>query len=348
MSKPTDFALMITNLISEWFEVYLPDQRMCSPKTQESYNYSLSLYLHYLHEVEKTGLEDLCLDSFSAKKITGFMNWQVSVRKCCPSTCNNRLAALRSFLDYAAQKNILMSSVWLESKRIKKMKGVPKRIMPLSVKAMTALLEQPDQHTKTGRRDYMLFSLLYDMAARIDELLSISLNQIHLELSPPSIRLFGKGRKCRTIVLMPRTVGNLKTYLLSFHPDPSPGNYLFYTNSKKRHDKISQDAIAKRLKKYSILAREGTPEVPESVHSHQIRRSRAQHMLDDGIPLPQLSRFLGHEQITTTQIYVEVNQKQITEALEKAEPGSAKGERGKWTDEQLLCRLKSLKGIVQK
>ena len=181
MSKTTDPALMITELIAEWFETYLPDLRMCSPKTQESYNYSLSLFLYYLHKAKGTGLEDFCSDSFSAENITGFMGWQVSERECSPSTCNNRLSALRSFLDYVAQKNILMSSVWLSSKRIKKMKGVPKKIMPLSIKSITAILEQPDQHTKIGRRDFMLFSLLYDVAARIDELLSIRLEQLHLE-----------------------------------------------------------------------------------------------------------------------------------------------------------------------
>ena len=81
---------------------------------------------------------------------------------------------------------------------------------------------------------------------------------------------------------------------------------------------MSQDNVSYLLKKHAAVAREHCPEIPERIHAHQLRHARAKQMLRAGVPLPHIKEFLGHANISTTEIYASADNKMVREAIQKA------------------------------
>lgn len=95
---------------------------------------------------------------------------------------------------------------------------IPKRkINGLSKAAVKQLLEMPKLSTKTGRRYLAFMILLYSTAARLDEVLSLKMQDVHLDLQKPYISIIGKGHKRRTLYLMPKVTAHLKKYIEEYH-----------------------------------------------------------------------------------------------------------------------------------
>jgi len=93
----------------------------------------------------------------------------------------------------------------------------------MSKKAVQVLLSAPALSTKVGRRDLTLMTIIYSTAARIDEILPLKTEQLHLNAENPNVTIIGKGRKIRTLYLLPKAVVHLKKYLKEFHGDaPNP------------------------------------------------------------------------------------------------------------------------------
>lgn len=116
---------------------------------------------------------------------------------------------------------------------------------------------------------------------------------------------------------MDKTVKHFKNYLRVFHDSQVSNNLLFYVIQKGNRQTISHDAVAKFMKKYRKAARGQTSNVPENLHPHMFRHSRAMHLYHGGMPLPLLSEWLGHAQLETTMIYAYADTKMKREAIEK-------------------------------
>ena len=125
------------------------------------------------------------------------------------------------------------------------------------------LLAEPDTSRKTGIRDLALMVVLYATAARIDEILSIRIQDLHLDVDKPYVVIIGKGDKMRTLYLLPKAVAHIKLYMKVFHGvNPLPTAYLFYSRNKGLHEKLSQSAIRKMLKKYADQCHSKCEDVP--------------------------------------------------------------------------------------
>lgn len=167
-----------------------------------------------------------------------------------------------------------------------------------------------------GRRDLVLILMLYSTAARIDEILSMKVGQLHLEAVKPYVSIIGKGRKIRTLYLLPRTVAHVKKYLLEFHgSSPLPEAYVFYSRNTGVYGKLTAAAAAKMLKKHAKKAHEICGEVPLTLHAHQLRHAKASHWLEDGMNIVQISFLLGHEQVQTTMVYLDITTEDELKAL---------------------------------
>ena len=144
-------------------------------------------------------------------------------------------------------------------------------------------------------RNRFIMIMLYDTGARIQELLDITVKDLNLEIETPCVYLHGKGNKVRCIPLMNKTIVHLKEYMKHFHPVATRdvNQYLFHTTIKGNTDRMSGDSVAWMLKKYGEAVRLECPEVPERIHPHQIRHSRAQHLYQDGMPLSYIAEFFG-------------------------------------------------------
>jgi len=150
---------------------------------------------------------------------------------------------------------------------------VRRKVKGMSKKAVQTLLSVQDLSTKAGRRDLTLMITIYSTAARIDEILSLKIEQLHLDGQKPSVTIIGKANKIRTLYLLPRAVSHLKKYIKEFHSDiPDPKAYVFYSRNTGSYGKMSQPAVNKQLKKHAKAALKMCDEVPLNLHAHQLRQ----------------------------------------------------------------------------
>ena len=166
--------------------------------------------------------------------------------------------------------------------------------------AMTAIAEQTNTGTAKGLRDRFLIILMYDTGARIQEILNIRLCDLQMGRFP-KVTLHGKGSKTRDVPLMEKTVQHLRKYLSEFHSAMplSSETPLFYSVIHGEMRPLTDRRIRYLLQEYGEKAREVCHEVPESVHPHLFRHSRAMHLYQEGMDLTLVSQWLGHSQLET-------------------------------------------------
>ena len=204
MKKATNESVIIARHINAFLNEYVPSQKSSSSHTLKSYQYALTLYIGFLETEKGISAERLCGGCFSRTIIEEWLQWLMELRGCSPETCNNRLASLRAFLKYLGSRVILLLYLSEDATRIPRKKEVRKKVKGMSKKAVQVLLSVPDLSTKAGRRDLALMIIIYSTAARIDEILSLKTEQLHLDAEKPSVTIIGKGSKIRTLYLLPK------------------------------------------------------------------------------------------------------------------------------------------------
>ena len=147
------------------------------------------------------------------------------------------------------------------------------------------------------------FDSSYDTAVRISELLNIRLCDIAMESKYPNIFITGKGNKERTIQLTAKAVEHLREYIRVYHSNSSKEAYLFSTTIKGVTDRMSVGNVQRIIKKYATLVSEKGISLPDSVHCHMFRRTRATNLYQDGIAIELVSTVLGHARTDTTKSY---------------------------------------------
>jgi site-specific recombinase XerD len=331
MKRSTKVACKIARHIGEWLNEYAPSQQSSSNHTIKSYAHALSLFIGFLEIEKKIAPSSLHPECFCRAYIEEWLTWLVKKRGSSPETCNNRLAALRAFLKYLGSRDVTLLFLVQDASQIPRRKTYRKKINGMSKTAMQALLAEPDIATRTGRRDLVLLIVMYNTAARIDEILSMKMEHLRLETEKPHVTVIGKGRKIRTLYLLPKAVMHLKKYLLDFHKEkPSPESYVFYSRNAGFTGKMSQAAVNKQLRKYAASAQSTCTEVPLHLHAHQIRHAKASHWLEDGMNIVQISFLLGHSNIQTTMAYLDITTEQEAKALATLEDEGKRNVSKKW------------------
>jgi site-specific recombinase XerD len=229
-------------------------------------------------------------------------------------------------------------------------KNVPGKVVDfLSETALAALLRQPNLNSKLGLRNGFFMILMYDTAARCDELLHLRLRDVQLFGKEPIARLTGKGNKTRLVPLMPKTVEHYKRYLSVFHEntDTSSDAFVFYTVIHGNTNALSPDTVERFMQQYGENAQKDCNEIPIHIHPHMLRHTRAIHLYRNGMPLELVSQHLGHASINTTRIYAFADTEMKREAILKAEKMLNAGrtpEVATWEDnEDMILKLSGLK-----
>lgn len=287
-----------------------------SAHTLKSYRDSLALYIAFL-ESKGTTPSDLARSCFERDMIEEWVRWLKTVRGNGPDTCNVRLASLRTFLEYVGTRDVSLMYLHQEAKLVKRQKCPKKKVCGLTRAAVAAMLAAPDTTTAAGRRDLAFMVLLYATAARLGEILSMRVGQVHVEgESRPYAIIAGKGGKTRTMYLLPRAVAHLRRYIAEAHgPSPDPEACLFYSRVGGKRAKLTEPAMDKRLKKHAVVAHEKCPDVPLGIHAHQFRHAKASHWIEDGVNVLQVSFLLGHANLETTMVYIDVTKEEKAKAL---------------------------------
>ncbi|MDR0964270.1 MAG: site-specific integrase [Clostridium sp.] len=336
--------------IHDYLEVYLPNQRNLSTHTIASYRETLNLLVDFIAKFHHVPLLDVTFEMLSAEAVTAFLDYLEAERNNTISSRNTRLAAVKAFSKYAADRNIAYTAIREEmNKVVTKRPNKAPFIEYMSMAAISAIVEQTDLSSPIGLRDRTMLILLYDTGARVQELVGIRLKDIKLGRQP-TVTVHGKRNKIRTIPLMTRTVEYLKKYLLTYHDGvPSVSEApLFYSEAHGERFALSDRRVRYILKNYGEKARQSCPEVPENVHPHMFRHSRAMHLYQNGMDLALVSEWLGHEQLETTKIYAHADTEHKRSAIAKATPSESplssklSAQRFIISDEETLKRLSGL------
>ncbi|WP_165045239.1 tyrosine-type recombinase/integrase [Dysgonomonas sp. ZJ709] len=350
MKKVHNEAYKLAQYIYNWIQVYSPSIQSNSSHTIKVYTITLSLFVGFLEKAKKLDPSSLRFACFSREYIEDWILWLKGKRNCSPETCNIRLAALRAFLKYLAEKDLSHLSLYQNSTLIPRQKVTKKKVMGMSKSAMKTLMSTPDVSTRTGQRDLSILVVLYSTAARIDEILSLKIKQLHLDTAKPYITVIGKRNKIRTLYLLPKAIAHLKKYLKEFHSvTPNPEAYVFYSRNKGILEKTTPEGINKQLKRYAHIAHQINNEVPVDLHAHQIRHAKASHWLEDGMNIVQISFLLGHANLQTTMVYLDITTEQETRALATLEDENQKNITKKWKSQaNTLAAFLGVKEIVDK
>ena len=274
-----------------FLNVYLAKQAGRSQATAESYRDSLTIFKNYLVGELGKSISTFQFSDCTKECIYNFREYLLA-NGSQPSTVNVRVAAIRAYLNYASDMDISIQSVALAISQISPCKTIKKEKPVLSDDALAAILSAPP-NTKFGVRDRAILILLYDTAVRISELLSIRLCDIAMESKYPNIFITGKGNKERTIQLTAKAVEHLREYIRVYHSNSSKEAYLFSTTIK---DRMSVGNVQRIIKKYTALVSESGISLPDSVHCHMFRRTRATNLYQDGIAIELVQRCLNNSE----------------------------------------------------
>ena len=323
MKNRTEDSAFFWSVAAEFLNSYLPDVRRASGNTVESYRNCLNRYIDYLESEKGAKRKNISFKMLDRESIKGYMSWMHKTAQLAPKTCNLRLTALRSLLEYASQECIDITPICISSGTIKGVRLTQAPIESFEREAMSALMAAPDIRKKLERRNQMLLIFLYDTAARVSEALNVRLCDLHMDASIPHVTFFGKGRKYRNVPLMDSTMAHLGRYLREFHGHEceNTGAPLFYAMTHGKAHRLSVDTPEKMIKKYAKKLTDTCLSMPKNVHCHMIRKTRAMHLYQEGIPLPHIQQLLGHEVLSTTSgFYAFATLETLSKSLEKANP----------------------------
>lgn len=336
--NPTCFARYMSKYLTE----YLPGIQGVSYNTIASKRDAYILLLKYLDDTQNIKAEDVDIPLLSRETIIKYLEWLEKSRGSSVSTRNIRLAAIKSLFSYIQTQTPDYIYQCQQILSIPRKKEPGHTLEYLTVEGIKSVLNAVETSSRTGLRDLTLLSLMYDSAARVQEIADLSVNDFRAE-KPSTLRLTGKGSKTRIVPLMSTTSDLVSKYISIYHPSYR-GEYNVPLFSNRKKEKLTRAGIAYILKKYIKIAREKQPDlIPETVSPHGLRHSKSMHMLQAGIPLIYIRDFLGHSEISTTEIYARCDSEQKRKAIENTCPSITKSETPMWQkDTSLLGWLQSL------
>lgn len=334
--RPTDFSRYISDFISR----YLPDERGASANTITAYRDTFVLLLDFMEKNKGIGVEKLELGMMGKETIVEFLDWIQRERNCGNSTRNARLAAIHSFYRYLQYQELGNLHECQRVLSIRTKKAPKGNISYITVEGMRLLLEQPDMATVRGRRDLALLSLMYDIGARVQEVIDLAPSSLRLG-RPPVVKVIGKGNRARLVPMLDAQVVHLKSYMKERGLDrPEVGTRPLFFNS--RGEKLTRSGVAHILQRHVKRARQrdGTL-IPDRVSCHTLRHSKAMHLLQAGVNLVYIRDILGHVSVQTTEIYARADSRQKRKVLQEAYVDINPGEEPIWEkNEGLISWLK--------
>ncbi len=345
MNKET---LELTKALGDFFTIYLPKQKCYSENTITSYRYAFNLFFDFLRSKKDISISKASIKCLSNEYVSEYIDWLSAERNNSASTCNQRLMALRSFAQYIGTNDYSKYMYYTEMTSVPMKKGSAKTVDFLSESALEALLNQPNTDKSSEMRNQFIMILMYDTAARCQEILDIRIKDICFNEKAPYIYLTGKGNKIRSVPIMDKTYKHLMNYLKKFHNNYklTPDEYLFYITTYGKRHQISKDTVESFMKRYGKLAKRTCSDIPDNVHPHQLRHTRAIHLYRSGMPLSVLSEFLGHSSEETTRVYAYADTEMKRKAIEKATADIGIPEETPVWDENDEEMIRKLAGLI--
>lgn len=327
--------------IQDFLVNYLPGQRRMSPHTVRSYSKALGLLVDFLKESLRKPYDSLALSDISADAVYAFMSWLESSRGCAAGTVNCRLAAVKAFMAFAADTLSQYRGSLLSVRTVRKRNNAGREVRFLDEDDLRLLLRLPDASLRTGARDVLLLSVIYETAAREAEAAALRFGDFSEAQGESCARLCGKGGKTRFVPVGRDLMRMVESFRNRF--GFGGGDLVFGTLRNGARSAISTSSIYKIVRSYGLeLHRRTGGRTPEALHPHVLRHTRAMHWYLNGMQIEIVSMLLGHAHLETTQIYARADLRMKSEAIAKASPeATVPGyqEKSFWDDEERLRQL---------
>lgn len=300
----------------DFLEVYLPDCGR-SKHTIESYRDTLTLFKRYVQRVMGLDIRGFKFHDCTVNIIFAFLSW-LKMNGNKETTRNHRLAGMKAYLNYCAFRNVAIEEIVHRIEVIKPQPRTTREKEILQEEQISLILSQASKKGK-GKRNSVLLLLLYETAARVSEIVNLNVSDFYLNRAEPFLKLSGKGKKERIIPLVDKLPSILERYIAE-NPIQLGTDIMFYSMHLGLPQRLSVRSVQELLIQSANDARKQDPSIPEKVHPHMLRRSKATFLYQHGMALEQVSTFLGHSQLETTRIYAKPSTKQLRQMIERVTP----------------------------
>ena len=329
-------ALHLQELLIRFFNEHLRQQRQVSPHTVLAYRDTFRLLLRFLKRTYHLRPATLELSGLNPDRVLAFLAYLEQQRANSVRSRNARLAAIRSFAHYAEDT---LGPDLPES--IRRLLAIPikrhtRPILGFLTRAEIQAVLATAGESWTGRRDYLLFLLLYNTGARISEILALRVHDVRAT-DGRYLDLRGKGRKQRSVPLWRTTQTRIRRWIKENQGQPeSP------LLPNRLGQPLTRSGAAWQLRQ---ILRRATAKMPSlrqrRISPHTFRHTTAMHLLQGGVAPEIIALWLGHENPNTTHLYVEADLKMKRQALEVLAPPRSK-KAAKPDNDPLIRALENL------
>lgn len=281
--------------LSEQYLRHLSVVRNCSTHTLSAYKREIAKFAQFLEKP---------LSEVTPQDVTAFIS-NLRHKDLSTKSIQRNLSAIRSFYTYLVDQEVISTNPASIAKSPKVKRRLPK---VLDTDQAARLLDFQPTNAKE-KRDKAIIELLYGSGLRLMEVVGLSIQDI--ELQSGFVTVLGKGNKTRQVPLGRLCIIALKGWLLE-HPAPKASAALF---PSKNGGPISPRTIQKRLKDIAVIQLGDN-----SLHPHMLRHSYATHMLESSGDLRGIQELLGHNDISTTQIYTHLDFQHLANVYDQAHP----------------------------
>lgn len=308
-------ATSLPSQIDQFLE-YLEIEKNCSKLTIRDYRHYLKIFLEWFTTTypDKT-VADLNLDLIRKYRVYLSNKTDAQERTLKRVTQNYYVIALRSFLRYLIKNDVKT----LEPSKIDLPKTESRSLKFLERHHVEQLVTACDTSKEEGMRDRAMLELLFSTGLRVSELVKLNKDQINLERR--EFGVIGKGGRARLVFISDRAAQWIDTYVKARKDEYRP---LFIRYSGKiisdnfgEKMRLTTRSVERIVKKYVRIAR-----VPVDATVHTLRHSFATDLLTNGADLRSVQEMLGHKNISTTQIYTHITNKQLREVHEAFHSGN--------------------------
>jgi site-specific recombinase XerD len=304
-------------LVQDFFLRRLVQQRGASARTVESYRDAFELLFDYLEQRTGKPPSALRMADLDAPAVLDFLDHLETGRGNSVRTRNARLAAIHSFMRYAAVRDPTSLPITQHVLAIPAKRFDRPVLGYLTREQVAAILAAPDRGTFSGHRDAVLLATAYNTGARVSELTGLRIRDVLLDRQT-AVHLHGKGRKQRVIPLWKNTAAQLRGWLTRINPAADTPVF-----PNRAGQPMSRSGVRDRLDRAVAAAEPSCPSLHgQHVTPHTLRHSTAMHLLQSGTDLAVIALWLGHSSPAVTHQYLEADLAAKEAALQRlTDPG---------------------------
>ena len=291
----------------EKFIEYLEVQKNYSELTRINYEKDLIEYSNFLKD------NNYSYDNMDYKKCTDYLIY-LDNKKYKKTSVSRKLSSLRSFYKFLVLNDYTDNNPFILISSPKKEKKIPKFI---NYQGIDEIFEIPDIKTIEGQREKVILEILYGSGVRVSELVNIKIKDI--DFKDKTILIFGKGSKERVVSFGEMALDALNIYINNgrkeYLGDKTSDYLIVGKNEENLTTRRIEQIIDNLIKKTSIKM---------NITPHMFRHTFATHLLDQGCDLLAVQELLGHESLSSTEIYTHVSNEHLREVYYKCHPRNRK------------------------